>query len=75
MVQFAVTLKDAEWTVFKDGVPIRQGISRSNAVAFAEQLAFEAEDAGEDVDLVIQSYTGELTELHSGGGIRRRGRK
>jgi len=68
MVQFAVTLKDAEWTVFKDGVPINQGMSRSAAVAMAEAMAFEAEEAGEDVDLVIQSYTGELIERHSGGG-------
>lgn len=68
MVQFAVTLKDAEWTVFKDGVPIEQGLSRSAAIAMAEDLAFEAEEAGEDVDLLIQSYTGELAERHSGGG-------
>ena len=26
------------------------------------------EEAGEDVDLVIQGYTGELAERHSGGG-------
>jgi len=60
MVQFAVTLKNTQRTVFKDGVPINQGMSRS--------MAFEAEEAGDDVDLVIQSYTGELNERHSGGG-------
>jgi hypothetical protein len=43
MVQFAVTLKDTQWTVFKDGVPINQGMSRSAAVAMAEAMAFEAE--------------------------------
>ena len=44
MVQFAVTLKDAEWTVFKDGVPIEAGMARSRAIERAEQLAFEAEE-------------------------------
>lgn len=67
MVQFAVTLKNAEWTVFKDGVPIAQGMSRSKAVAMAEDLAFAAEEAGDDVDLLVQGYTGELIERHSGG--------
>jgi hypothetical protein len=42
--------------VFKDGVPINQGSSRSGAVAMAEDLAFESEEAGEDVDLVIQLH-------------------
>ena len=68
MVQFAVTLKNSEWTVFKDGAAIGTGMTRSRAVERAEQLAFEAEEAGEDVDLVIQGYTGELRERHSGGG-------
>jgi hypothetical protein len=72
MVQFAVTLKNSQWTVFKDGVPIEEGMSRSAAVAMAEDLAFEAEKAGEDVDLVIQGYTGELVERRSGGGVSRR---
>jgi hypothetical protein len=75
MVQFAVAMKDAEWTVFRDGVAIHQGVSRSSAIALAEDLAFAAEEAGEDVDLIIQSYTGELTELHSGGGQPPRRRK
>jgi hypothetical protein len=68
MVQFAVTLKDSEWSVFRDGVRIEWGMSRSRAIERAEALAFAAEDAGEDVDLIVQSYTGELTERHSGGG-------
>jgi hypothetical protein len=68
MVQFAVTMKAGEWTVFKDGAVVEQGLSRSGAVELAERLAFDAEEAGEDVDLVIQGYTGELTDRHSGGG-------
>jgi hypothetical protein len=68
MVQFAVTLRNAEWTVFKDGIPLQAGLSRSRAIELAEQLAFDAEEAGDDVDLIIQGYTGELTERHSGGG-------
>ena len=68
MVQYAVTLKDGEWTVFKDAQPLQRGLSRSAAVAMAEGLAFEAEAAGEDVELVIQSYSGELAQRRSGGG-------
>jgi len=37
MVQFAVTLKDAQWTVFKDANPVAQGMSRSEAVTMAEE--------------------------------------
>ena len=68
MVQFAVTLKDSEWTVFKDGAPVAQGLSRSKAVEHAQVLAFEAEAAGEDVELVVQHYTGALDQRRSGGG-------
>ena len=67
MVQFAVTLKDGEWTVFKDAKPAAQGMSRSDAVALAEELAYEAEAQGEDVQLLIQDYTGELKARYSGG--------
>ena len=68
MVQYAVTLKNGEWTVFKDGAPIAAGMTRSRAVEMAEGLAFEAEQAGQRVDLLVQTYTGELTERHSGVG-------
>ncbi|MGA0601997.1 hypothetical protein ACO2Q3_14925 [Caulobacter sp. KR2-114] len=67
MVQFAVTLKDAEWTVFRDGAPIHSGTSRSAAIEMAETLAFKAEAAGEDVELVVQDYIGELKGRRSGG--------
>ncbi|HEY2709568.1 MAG TPA: hypothetical protein VGI95_16080 [Caulobacteraceae bacterium] len=68
MVQFAVTLKDSEWTVFRDGVVVGQGMSRSKAVEAAETLAFAAEASGEDVELLIQDYTGRLGARRSGGG-------
>jgi hypothetical protein len=68
MVQFAVTLKDGDWTVFKDGRPIAADLSRSAAVEMAEALAFEAEDRGEEVELLVQGYTGELGRKLSGGG-------
>ena len=67
MVQFAVTLKDGEWTVFKDAKPVTAGMSRSDAVALAEELAYEAEEQGEDVQLLIQDYIGELKARYSGG--------
>lgn len=67
MVQYAVTLKGGDWTVFKDGEPLASNLSRSAAVEMAETLAFEAEECGEPVDLLIQGYTGELGHKHSGG--------
>ncbi len=66
MVQFAVTLKDAEWTVFKDGKIVAQGMSRSRAIEQAQALAREAMDAHEDVELVVQGYTGELSSRRTG---------
>ncbi len=67
MVQYAVTLKQGDWTVFKDGEPIAHGMSRSAAVEMAEGLAFEDEERGESVELLIQDYTGELAHKVSGG--------
>ena len=67
MVQYAVTLKEGDWTVFKDGNPIAAGMSRSAAVQMAEGLAFDAEEEGEPVELLIQDYTGELAHKVSGG--------
>jgi hypothetical protein len=43
-------------------------MSRSKAIAQAHSLAFCAEEAGEDVELVIQDYTGALDLRRSGGG-------
>ena len=67
MVQYAVTLKDGDWTVFQDGKPVASNLSRSAAVEMAEGLAFEAEERGEAVELLIQGYTGELGAKRSGG--------
>jgi hypothetical protein len=67
MVQFAVTMKDGEWTVFRDGKPITSGMSRSAAVEMAEDLAYEAEERNEPVELLIQGYTGDLQRKLSGG--------
>ena len=67
MVQYAVTMKDGEWTVFHDGQPIASGLSRSAAVQMAEDLAFEAEERNESVELLIQGYHGDLQRKLSGG--------
>lgn len=67
MVQFAVTLKDGSWTVFSDGSPVASELSRSAAVQMAKDLAFEAEERGEAVELLIQGYYGELSRRLSGG--------
>jgi hypothetical protein len=67
MVQFAVTRKDGDWTVFKDGAPVAGELSRSAAVQLAKELAFEAEEGGETVELLIQGYYGELSRRLTGG--------
>jgi len=67
MVQYAVTLKDGDWTVFKDGEPIERGLTRSAAIQMAKDLAFEAEERGETVELLIQGYYGEMSRKLTGG--------
>ena len=66
MVQYAVTLKDGDWTVFSDGSPIERGLSRSAAVQLAKDMAFEAEERGDTVELLIQGYYGDLSRRVTG---------
>jgi hypothetical protein len=65
MVQFAVTQKDGEWTVFRDGEVVFSGMSRSRAIEQAETLAHDAAEAGEETELLVQDYIGELTTRHT----------
>ena len=67
MVQYAVTLKDGDWTVFCDGEPRARSLTRSAAIQMAKDLAFEAEERGETVELLIQGYYGELSRRVTGG--------
>lgn len=67
MAQFAVVLKDQEWTVYQDAQPVRSYLTRSAAIEAAEALAFGAEAGGEAVDLIVQDYYGSVSEKHSGG--------
>ena len=67
MVQFAVVLKESEWAVLKDGQVQSHGMSRSDAIRQAQQQAFEVEES-EDVEILIQGYTGELHARYSGPG-------
>jgi hypothetical protein len=67
MVQYAVALKDGDWTVFADGQAIEHGLSRSAAVQMAKDMAFEAEARGDNVELLIQGYYGDLSRKLSGG--------
>ena len=67
MVQYAVTLKDGDWTVFSNGKPIERGLSRSAAVQLAKDMAFEAEERGDVVELLIQGYYGDVSRKLSGG--------
>jgi hypothetical protein len=66
MVQYAVTLKDGDWTVFTDGTPVAGQLSRSAAVQMAKDLAFEAEERGEAVELLIQGYYGDVSRRITG---------
>ena len=68
MVQYAVTKKDGDWTVFRDGQPMANDLSRSAAIQMAKDLAFEAEERGETVELLIQGYYGEMSRRLTGGG-------
>jgi hypothetical protein len=65
-MQLAVIKKGVDWTIFQDGEMIEQGGSRSACIEAAEALAFEAEERGERVELVIQDYLGELKTRVSG---------
>jgi hypothetical protein len=65
VVQFAVVMKEAEWAVLKDGEVITRGLSRSEAIKQAEQLAFEAEESA-PVQILVQEYAGELKARYSG---------
>lgn len=67
MVQYAVTLKDGDWTVFKNGEPIESGLTRSAAIQMAKDLAFDAEESGDTVELLIQGYYGDMSRRLSGG--------
>ena len=67
MVQYAVTLKDGDWTVFSDGKAIKRGLSRSAAVQMAKDMAFEAEERGDTVELLIQGYYGDMSRRLTGG--------
>jgi len=67
MVQYAVTLKDGDWTVFSDGEAIEHGLTRSAAIQMARDMAFEAEERGEAVELLIQGYYGDISRKLSGG--------
>jgi hypothetical protein len=66
MAQYAVTLKDGDWTVFSNGDAIERGLSRSAAIQMAKDLAFRAEERGETVELLIQGYYGHLSRKLTG---------
>ena len=67
VVQYAVTLKDGTWTVFRDGEVLTGGLSRSAAIETAKALAFQAEERGEVVEFLIQGYYGDVSRKFSGG--------
>lgn len=67
MVQYAVVCKEGEWTVFKDAEPVQRALTRSAAMELAKSMAFQAEERGEKVELLIQEYFGEVGRTLSGG--------
>jgi hypothetical protein len=66
MVQYAVAQKDGEWTVFCDGEPVEHDLTRSAAIQIAKILAFEAEERGQGVELLIQGYYGDVATKVTG---------
>ncbi len=66
MIQFAVALKDGEWTVFRQGEALSGGLSRSAAIETARRLAFDAEARGDAVELLVQGYYGDVSRRISG---------
>ena len=67
MVQYAVTSKDGDWTVFCDGEAKARGLTRSAAIRLAQEMAFAAEERGDTVELLIQGYYGDLSRKLTGG--------
>jgi hypothetical protein len=67
MVQYAVTLKDGDWTVFCDGEPRARSLTRSAAIQMAKDMAFAAEERGDVVELLIQGYYGDMSRKLTGG--------
>jgi hypothetical protein len=67
MVQYAVAKKGTDWIVFADGQPVEHGLSRSAAIQMAKIMAFEAEERGDVVELLIQGYYGDLSRKLTGG--------
>ncbi len=66
MIRYAVTMKDGAWTVFQDGEPLSADLTRSAAIEMAKGLAFEAEERGDTVELLIQGYYGEMSSRLTG---------
>jgi hypothetical protein len=60
IMQLAVIKKDGDWAVFQDGSMLEHGGTRSACIELAEMIAFEAEERGEPVELLIQDYLGEV---------------
>jgi hypothetical protein len=67
MVQYAVALKDGDWTVFCDGEARAHGLTRSAAIQMAREMAFAAEERGDAVELLIQGYYGDMSRKLTGG--------
>ena len=68
MLRFAVLQKGSSWLVLRDGQPVAQELSRSQAIALADQLAFQCEET-EDVEILVQDYTGEVQARYSGPSL------
>jgi hypothetical protein len=66
VVQLAVIQQGPAWAVLRNGAAVGQGLRRSDAIALAERLSFEAEEA-DAVELLVQDYTGEVRASYSGG--------
>jgi hypothetical protein len=66
MVRYAVAQKNGEWTVFRDGEPVERDLTRSAAIQIAKILAFQSEERGQTVELLIQGYYGDVATKLTG---------
>jgi hypothetical protein len=69
VTQYAVVRRESDWQVFKDGLVLAGGMTRSAAIELAKTLAFDAEERGEPVETLIQGYYGELSRKLTGGAV------
>jgi hypothetical protein len=66
VIQYAVTKKNGEWSVFREGLVIATDMTRSAAVEMAQALARQEAEAGAEVLVLTSDYYGRLEPRYLG---------